>query len=233
MLDKSHDRPALALGFAPSDAELKGGVRRGSLHEVYARPGHEVSAAGFAAGLALRLSEGKPLLWIGQSFATQEHGGLCPTGLFEFGLDPSKLILLAVAHAEDALRAAGDALTCGALGAVIIEVIGQPKILDLTASRRLVLACEKQGVPALLLRFGAAPQTSASETRWLVQAASSSFAGENWGQPVFDVSLVRNRSGRLGQWVFAWSCDDGRFAERKTPSGAVVSAPPDRQAEAA
>lgn len=231
--DLTEDAPCIPLGFGPADAELKGGVRRGALHEVFAVPGHEVGAAGFAAGLALRLAEGKPLLWIGQSFAAQEHGGLCPTGLFEFGLDPSKLILLSASHAEDALRAAGDALTCRPLGAVIIELIGHPKILDLTASRRLVLACEKHGVPAVLLRFGAAPQTSAAETRWLVKAAASSSAGENWGLPVFDVSLVRNRSGRLGRWVFAWSCDDGRFKEQPATSGAVVSTPPDRQAEAA
>jgi protein ImuA len=225
--------PCIPLGFGPADAELKGGLRRGALHEVFAGAGHEICAAGFAAGLALRLAENRPLLWISQSYATQEHGGLCPTGLFEFGLDPSKLILLSVAHAQNALRAAADALTCGPLGAVIIEIIGHPKILDLTASRRLVLACERQGVPAVLLRFGAIPQTSAAETRWLVKGAPSDFAGENWGQPAFDVSLIRNRSGRLGEWTFAWSCDDGHFAETKAASGAVVSAPSHRQAKAA
>ncbi|MBG1233597.1 ImuA family protein [Aestuariivirga litoralis] len=233
MRDQFQKQAILPLGYAPADAELKGGVRRGALHEVFAVPGHEVTAAAFTAGLALRLAERKHLLWIGQSFAAQEHGGLCPTGLFEFGLDPAKLILLSVGHAEDALRASGDALTCRALGAVIIEVIGSPKILDLTASRRLVLACEKQGVPAVLLRFGAAPQASAAETRWLVKAAPSAFAGENWGQPVFDASLIRNRNGRTGQWVFEWSCDNGRFAERQTASGTVVPAPAHRQAEAA
>lgn len=223
----------LRLGHTEADAVLKGGVRRGALHEVFAVASHEASAIGFATGLALRLAEKRPLLWIGQNFAAQEHGGLCPTGLFEFGLDPSRLICLSVAQAQDGLRAAGDALTCASLGALIIEVTGSPKILDLTASRRLVLACEHHGVPAILLRLNAVPQTSAAETRWLVKAASSTDAGENWGQPVFDASLIRNRMGRLGQFVFAWSCDDACFEDAETAFGTVVSKTFDRQAEAA
>ncbi len=226
--------PFMPLGFRQADHTLNGGVRRGALHEVFAPGGHEVTAAGFVTGLALRLAEKKkPLLWIGQSYAAQEHGGLCPIGLFEFGLDPSRLVHLSVAQPKDTLRAAGDALTCASLGAVIIEVTGQPKILDLTASRRLVLACERHGVPAVLSRFGASPQTSAAETRWQVKAAASTMAGENWGQPVFDVSLIRNRNGRLGQWVLAWSCDNGRFEDAKTAFGIVVPEACDRQAQAA
>ncbi len=223
----------MPLGFEPADRILNGGVRRGALHEIFALAGHEITAAGFATGLALRLAQKKPLLWIGQSFAAQEHGGLCPTGLFEFGLDPSRLICLSVAQAQDALRAAGDALACASLGAVIIEDTGHQKILDLTASRRLVLACEQYGVPAVLLRFGTVPQTSAAETRWLIKAAESATAGENWGQPVFDVGLIRNRNGRVGQWVLAWSCDNGCFEDAKAVFGAVVPPAFDRQAQAA
>jgi protein ImuA len=217
----------------PADRALKGGFRRGALHEVFAQSGHEAAATGFAAGLAVRLAQDRQVLWIGQDFVVRELGAVCPTGFFEFGLDPSRLIFLAVAQAQDALRAGHDALGCASLGAVIIEIMGNPKALDLTASRRLVLASAQSAVPAILLRFGAEPQASAAETRWLVGAASSAPAFESWGQPVFDVSLIRNRKGGTGQWVFAWSCDHGCFADASAVAGAMVPAPADRQAEAA
>jgi protein ImuA len=235
-------RPGLAkkpiarasLGHEVVDEVLQGGLARGALHEVFAAPGHETSATGFATGLALRLAGDKPMLWIGQSFAAREYGAACPAGLLEYGLDPSRLIFLALSKMQDGLRAAGDALTCASLGCVIIEIAGNPKLLDLTASRRLVLAAAEHGVSILLLRLGAEAEASAAETRWLVKAAAQVPQDENnWGHPVFDVSLVRHRQGRMGQWVMAWSCDNGRFETAKAAASPVVSLSSDRQAEAA
>jgi protein ImuA len=221
------------LGHDPVDHALKGGLRRGAFHEVFAYSGHEAAATGFAVGLAARLAQDRQILWIGEKFAWQEYGVPCPTGLFELDVDPSQIMFLSVTQAQDALRAAGDALTCASLGTVIIEITGNPKILDLTASRRLVLACAQNSVPAILLRFCAVLQTSAAETRWAVKAAPSAAEADNWGHPTFDVSLIRNRNGRTGQWVFAWSCDDGRIENAKAAFGAVVPTPANRPAEAA
>jgi len=223
----------VGLGREPDDQALKDGLRHDAFHEVFAHAGHEAAATGFAVGLAARLAQDKHILWIGEKFAWQEHGMPCPSGFFELGLDPSQVMFLSVTHAGDALRAAGDALTCTSLGTVIIEITGNPKILDLTASRRLVLACAQNSVPVILLHFGAALQTSAAETRWIVKGAPSAAEADNWGHPTFDVNLIRNRSGRTGQWGFAWSCDDGRFENAKAASGAVVSTPANRSAEAA
>jgi len=223
--------PLVSLGPAELDQVLGGGLRAGACHEVYAAKGHETAATGFAIGLATRLSEGKQLLWIGQDFAYSEYGHLCPSGLMELGLDPSRLLALSVANAQEALRAAGDALTCASLGAVVVEMSGNPKLLDLTASRRLVLASAQTSVPTLLLRFGATPEASAAETRWLIKAAVSATAP--WGQPIFDASLIRNKNGRMGQWVLSWSCDHGCFEIQTADSGAVVPTPADRSAEAA
>lgn len=223
----------VSLGYEPVDHALTGGLRRGAYHEVFACAGHEAAAAGFVAGLVMRLAEGKKILWIAEKFVWQEHGQPCPTGIFELGLDPSQIMFLSVSQAQQALRAAGDALTCASLGTVVVEITGNPKILDLTASRRLVLACAQNSVPAILLRFGAVPQTSAAETRWSVKAAPSAAEGDNWGHPTFAVSLIRNRNGRTGQWVFAWSCDDGQFENAKAVFSAVVPAPANRPAEAA
>jgi protein ImuA len=194
------------------------------LHEVFAAAGHEAAATGFAAGLAARVAAGKRLLWIRQDFSALEFGELSAMGFLELGLDPARLLLLCVADAADGLRAANDALSCAALGAVVIEIPGKPKVLDLMASRRLTLACSQKAVTAFLLRFGVQPDASTAETRWLIRAASSPAQDENWGHPIFEVDLIRNRHGRTGQWVMEWSCDHGVFQNYPANSGIVVSA---------
>ncbi len=221
----------IPLGHAAADLCLKGGLKRGVLHEVFASIGHEAAATGFTVGLAARVAMGKHLLWIRQDFSALEFGELSATGFLEFGIDPARLLLLCVGDAADALRAANDALSCAALGAVVIEIPGKPKILDLMASRRLTLTCAQKNVTAFLLRFTTPPDASTAETRWLVRAAASPPQEENWGLPVFEAGLIRNRHGRTGEWVMEWSCDDGLFKE--ADRGAVVSAPCDRPAATA
>jgi protein ImuA len=220
------------LGFAPADAVLKGGLERGALHEVYAATNSETSATAFAAGLAARVAGKKKILWIRQDFSAVEFGELSATGFLEFGIDPSQILLVCTAHADDAIKAASDALTCAALGAVVIEIRGAPKILDMVTSRRLTLAAAQKNVTAFLLRFAAKPEASTAETRWLVRTAASSKENENWGQPVFETDLIRNRRGRTGHWVMEWNCDEGLFREPAfgiaAHHRAVVSASGDR-----
>ena len=71
------------------------------------------------------------------------------------------------------MRTAADALACDALGAVVLEVWGEARQLDLVASRKLTLAAQASGVTGLLLRVAAEPQPSTAETRWIVRAAHS------------------------------------------------------------
>ncbi|HEY2032992.1 MAG TPA: hypothetical protein VGH02_04835 [Rhizomicrobium sp.] len=201
------------LGFAPADTALKGGLERGALHEVYAATNSESAATAFAAGLAARVAGKKRILWIRQDFSALEFGELSATGFLELGIDPSQILLVCTAHADDAIKAASDALTCAALGAIVIEIPGEPKILDLITSRRLTLACAQKNVTAFLLRFAAKPEASTAETRWLVRAMASPQEEENWGQPAFETDLVRNRHGRTGHWVMEWNCDEGLFRE--------------------
>src|SRR5665213_3995079 len=81
------------LGHEAADDCLKGGLQRGVLHEVFAESGHEAAATGFATGLAVRIAAKKSILWIRQDFSALEFGELCATGLLEFGLDPSRILL--------------------------------------------------------------------------------------------------------------------------------------------
>lgn len=218
----------IPLGHNAADAALCGGLMRGALHEIFAA---DASASGFAAGLARRTAGSKRILWIVQDYSALEQGAVAPTGLAEFGADPASLLLLCAANATDALRATADALSCSALGAVIVEIPGQPKILDLVASRRLVLGAQSKGVTVFLLRPMAEAEPSAAETRWLIRGRPSADT-DDWGTPRFDADLTRNRHGETGRWAMEWCCDDGAFRE-EARSGAVVSPPADRPPAAA
>ncbi len=218
-------RSLAPLGHDEADRMLRGGLMRGALHEVFAA---DAAGSGFALGLARRA--GGRLLWIVQDYSALEHGRLSATGLAAFGVDPACVLLMRVANATDALRAGADALSCSALGAMIVEIPGNPKILDLTASRRLVLGAQTGGVTALLLRSEAQIEPSAAQTRWRVRSARSAQT-DDWGQPRFDAELVRNRHGETGRWMMEWCCDDGAFGdpfEQAAHPGAVVSAASDR-----
>ena len=212
------------LGYDEIDLCMKGGLRHGVLHEVFSAIGHETAATGFVAGLATRVAADKHALWIRQDFSAHEFGELSPTGLLELGLDPARMLLLSVGNSNDGLRATNDALSCAALGAVVIEIPGSPKALDLTASRRLTLAATQKTVTAFLLRFNAQPDASTAETRWLVRAAASQTQNEDWGRPAFEVDLVRNRHGKTGHWFMEWNCDGRIFQNATADHGAVVSA---------
>ncbi|MEI9995850.1 MAG: hypothetical protein WDM91_14735 [Rhizomicrobium sp.] len=227
---ESRARNLVPLGHAAADRALQGGLLRGALHEVFAA--NDGAGFGFAAALAQRAAGPKRLLWVVQDYSALEHGQVSATGLKAFGIDPPSVLLLRAADATDALRAGADALTCAALGAVIVEIPGNPKILDLVASRRLVLGAQARGVTAILLRGAAEIEPSAAQTRWRVRAACSA-AGDDWGMPCFDAELMRNRQGETGRWTMEWCCDDGAFRDLEQQAahpGAVVSAASDRPA---
>jgi protein ImuA len=216
------EHPFVSLGHGPADACLKGGLRQGALHEVFAaEASHEPAATGFALTLAARMAGARRwLLWVRQDFAALEEGEPCGTGLLELGLDPSRVLMVRAADAAGVLRATAEGLATSSLGAVILEPWGESKLFNLVTSRRLTLAAARNNVTAILLRPGAEPWPSAAETRWLIRAARS--RQDDWGTPVFDASLVRNRHGTTGQWVMEWNCDERLF--RQTAHPRVVAA---------
>lgn len=222
----------VTLGHAAADAVLQGGLVRGALHEVFAEGGrHGAAATGFIAGLAHRLIGRRPLVWVQQDFAERESGALSMSGLQELGLDPRLLVTVRAKDAETALRTASDALACDALGAVVLDVWGEVRALDLVASRRLTLAARASHGACLVLRTAATPSASTAETRWLVRSASSPSATEAWGAPMLDAQLVRNRHGQLGRWIMEWKCDEGLFRENAAHSQFMAPASADRPLE--
>ena len=133
---------------------------------------------------------------------------------------------------RDALCAAADILACPHVGAVVLELCGAPRALDLVASRRLALLAEESGVTLFVLREGAAPEPSAAATRWEVQSLASHPEDDDWGAPRFSARLTRHRLGALCDFTLEWDVENGIF-HPAAHSGAVAAAPADRPAEAA
>ncbi len=224
----------VALGHAEADAALCGGLAAAAVHEVFAEGHQSAAATGFVAGLSARVSARRPLVWVRQDFCDLEAGALSMSGLSELGLDPRCLVTVRAADVESALRAAADALACDALGAVVLEVWGETRQLDLVASRKLTLTAQASGVTGLLLRIAASPLPSTAETRWIVRAAHSppQTPWSGWGAPHFDAELVRNRHGPTGRWIMEWKCDECLFSEAADPQP-VAATPAHRPHQAA
>ena len=218
------------LGSALLDAPLGGGLPRGRLHELFAAEDDDRAAlAGAALMLAMRMGQG-PLLWLRQDGAVKAGGALYGPGLAELGLDPARLIEVVAPDEAALLRAAGDAVRCPQLGALLVEPWKAARRLDLTASRRLAVAAEKSGVTVLILRAGAEPGPSAAYSRWRVRSLGSAplEAGAP-GHPAIEMELLRHRGGLEGlhAWL-EWNRDEHVFRHlfREAPlSGAGLPLP--------
>jgi protein ImuA len=224
------------LGHAEADASLQGGLALGAVHEVFAETGRQSAvASGFVAGMSGRVAARRPVVWIRQDFTEVEAGAVSMSGFSELGLDPRCLVSVHAADVEQALRTAADALACDAVGAVVLEVWGEARQLDLVASRKLTLAAQASGATGLVLRMATEPRPSTAETRWIVRAAHSppgSHPSSAWGSPLFEAQLVRNRHGPVGRWIMEWKCDECLFGKPAAYPQPVAAAPVHRPHQA-
>lgn len=223
----------IATGHAALDQELGGGLGRGRVHELFAAGSDDAAGAtGFATMLALRaVGRRSPIFWLRTDEAERVGGRLYGPGLIELGGDPDSLVLGIAPDNKALLKAAADAARCPGLSALIVECRGQCPALDLTASRRLALAAEQSGATLFLLRLEAEPVPSAADTRWMVGAApSQSLEAGAPGFPMFEIELLRRRSGPAGmRWNLEWNRDRLTFTDPAL-SGAMVPLPSNRPA---
>jgi protein ImuA len=214
-----------STGSRAIDAAIGGGLARGALHEVFAGSLMDApAAAGFAIGLALRASDKRPIVWVRQDFVGLELGEIYAPGLAELGLSPDRLILVRARDGPAVLRAGEEAVRCNPLGAVIVEPWGNPKALDLAASRRLSLAAARANLPCLLLRAGGNPTPSAAATRWSIRTMPSiPLAAEAPGHPAFVANLLRDRAGASGRnWIVEWNRDARVFSDIPVERGEAL-----------
>jgi protein ImuA len=194
----------LALGAAQVDQALGGGLALGRWHELCGE-GLEVETAAAPAAFAALMAA--PLARKGWAVWVLRRDDLWAPGLLGLGFPPERLIQVCARDEAEALMVMEDALSAEGVAAVIGEV----DAVDLTAGRRLQLACEKRGGTGFLIRrrpfggrSGREPAGSAAATRWRIASAPSEPpAGEfGLGAPRFSVTLERCRGGRPGAWLF-------------------------------
>jgi protein ImuA len=220
----------LPLGVTETDLLLSGGLRRNALHEIRAGETRDTSAAsGFATAMLARLAscDDRPILLVIEEAAARESGAPYGPGLDQFGLDPARLVVVATRRAQETLWVFEEGLRCAGLAAVLCELRGHPKALDLTASRRLALRARESGVTGLLLRQAAAAEPGAASTRWRVAprpAATVDDFTEGIGRPAWRLDLERNRAGRTGSFDLEWDHGALSFAiARGTPAALPVA----------
>ncbi|WP_017669796.1 hypothetical protein [Blastomonas sp. AAP53] len=204
------------------DAALGGGLARGRVHEVFAGEADDAGCAtGFVVALALRL--GGTLVWLRESQAEKQGGRLHAPGLAEIGLHPAQVILGIMPDPLAVLRAAADVVRCPEVSVAVVELWREPRLLDLTASRRLALAAEASGVTVIALRIAAVPSPSAAQTRWQVAAAPSLPMEANApGYPAWGIELLRQRGRPAGgRWRVEWNREQACLADASPSGGAA------------
>jgi len=150
-----------------------------------------------------------------ESAAGREAGLPYGRGFDHLGLDAKRLILVRARRADEALWVCEEGLRCRGLAAVLAEIRGSPRALDLTASRRLALRARDNKVMGLLLRQAASAEPGAEATRWLVAprpAAITDDFSPGIGNPVWRLVLERSRTGRTGSCDLEWDHGTRRFA---------------------
>ena len=213
----------LPLGANEADAWLSGGLKADGLHEAYTDAEEGVTGTAFLLLLAWMKCrrDKRPMVWLREARAGRLPYG---PGLVELGLDPGAVTLLLLPDARAVLRAGLDAVRDGSAAAVMIELDGKQKLLDLTATRRLALAAAESATMVLLSRSRVEPVPGAAHTRWRVAPAPSRplEAGAP-GMSAFSLSLLRQRGGRDAlNLTLEWDRDAASFRER---DGAHAAAP--------
>jgi protein ImuA len=200
----------------------------GRLHELHAATPADAPAAAAAALLMAHAGcPDRPVAWLRLQAAERSTGILHGPGLAELGFPPDRLLLAVLPDDLALLKAGTDLLKSRALGAVLLELHGPCRRLDLTTSRRLALAAAAGNCLALLLRVAAEPAPSSAWHRWQVAAAPSRpLAARAPGAPAFTFELLRNRAGPAGA-THALEWAQGRLAPHTpdTPETADAPAP--------
>ncbi|NRA28680.1 MAG: hypothetical protein HRU11_00345 [Parvularculaceae bacterium] len=212
-----------------AEAEFPFGLGTSGVHEVAeAAYGDHPSALGFVLSAA-REAGAKSLLWITRYGARREHGTLIERwAASALGKAPPACFFVEPSKPDHALWVAEEAIKSRAVSLVLAET----PLPSFTASRRLSLASEQWGTPAILLLPHSAKGTSAAQARWRVAAAPSApnlYDPQAPGEPLWQVTLERCRAAphlvghtyRLGGNHAPLSGDQvDRLAPHKVATGA-------------
>lgn len=214
----------LPLGAAAFDQALGGGIARAGLSEIHGAAMRDAApTAGFVLALTALLTAENPtgrILWIATSELFREAGRPYPPGLAgRFGIGPQRLLIAEVPKPVDALWVAEEAANAAAFSVILLEMSGNPGVLDLTATRRLHRRALLGGHPIFLLREAGNPQPTAAPLRLVVSAAPAAarqtIAGPlagSIGPPAFHVTIDKSRISIPASVTLEWNHE--AFQER-------------------
>ena len=177
---------------------LRNPAQHATLSEIFSAKVTDGAGIGFA--LAHLSKTDKPLLWVQDRVSRRETGRPYLAG---FPV-PLSIIHVDVSRPADLLWAMEEGLRCGVLCGVIGEIWGDPPALDFTATKRLALRSEAQGVPAWLIRHAGHANLSAARLRWRINglpAMNHPYDAHAPGQPLWRAELFRARWQAPGEWV--------------------------------
>lgn len=211
------DAGVLPFGDEGLDGRLAGGgLPLGRWHEITGA-GLEVETSAAPAAFASLMAS--PLARKGEAVWVLRRDDLWAPGLAGLGFPVERLIQVCARDEAEALAVMEDALSTVGVSAVFAEV----ETVDLTAGRRLQLACERRGATGFVIKrrpFGGPAKAEAAgsvaATRWRVAGAPSEPSADEFGlgDPRFAVTLERSRGGRSGQWIleathaYSWEAGD-------------------------
>ncbi|MBT1159008.1 hypothetical protein J1C56_25870 [Aminobacter anthyllidis] len=229
----------LPTGVERLDKVLGGGLPKAALTEIH---GTETRNAGAAAGLALCLVSGMLkersrrndlVLWVGTTEMFREAGLPYAPGLASFfGMSAESLLLAEAPKASDVLWIAEEAARIEEIAAIVVELRGNPRIVDLTATRRLHRRAQDSGRPVFLLRQSAAPEPTAAPVRLVVSPAPANLRQTLLGPlagsiaaPAFAVEIGKSRTALPGSFILEWNPDARTLAERNPENRVAVVSP--------
>lgn len=174
----------------------------GAMHEFFCSRQEDVSASGgfIAAIVSAIMQKGGVSIWISSSQM------IFPPALKSFGIEPDKIIFIAVQKEKEILWVMEEALKCDGLAAVIAET----SEISFTASRRFQLAVEQSRVTGFIIRRNPKNLATSCIARWKITPlpAASEDGLPGVGFPRWNVELLKVRNGTPGTWQLEWA---GRF----------------------
>ena len=171
------------------------GLATTGIHEIAeAHYGDAGATTGFALA-ALQDSRPGAWLWIYERNLSVDQGRVTGLGAAGIGLDPARFVFVEAGSAMDALIATEEGIRSGAVSTVITEL----RDIDFTATRRLVLASDAGGTPAMLLLPHTRGGATAAHARWRISPSPSApnrFDPRAPGFPRWTAKLERCRSAQ-------------------------------------
>lgn len=159
-------------------------------------------AAARAPDLLAQAEDQRQVLWVQEARAIARSGRPYLHGLPDEWRE--RLIHVEANSPADALFAIEEGLRCRDFACVIAEIMGNPRSLDFTASRRLSLAAHRHGIALWLVRLEAQADLSAARMRWQVRPCASTpprWNADAPGVPRWQAELFRARAHAPGQWT--------------------------------